>query len=71
MGSLSYATLLKRYKELKKNKEKQCSMYYYEAYKKQKEDIENLKNEIKKIKKDNIELSLLIEYLRGNYNGRI
>lgn len=71
MAYLSYRTLSKRYEELKKNKEKQCSMYYYEAYKKQKEDIANLKDEIKRIKKDNIELSLLIEYLRGNYNGRI
>ena len=76
MSNLSYHVLLNRYKELaeenKKLKEVVSSEnkfhYYYYANKNQIENNKILRAENKKLKKDNIELSVLVDYLRRN-NG--
>ena len=72
MSNFSYQVLQTRYKELaeenKKLKEVVSSEnkfhYYYYANKNQIEKNKELIAENKKLKKDNIELSILIDYLR-------
>lgn len=75
MGNMSHQTLLEKYnvlkeenKKLKKERENEYKSqleYYYNAYKKIQDKNEELKQENKKLKKDKIELSILIDYLRG------
>ena len=75
MGNMSHQALLEKYaavvkenKKLKKEKENEYKSqleYYYNAYKKIQDKNEELKQENKKLKKDKIELSILVDYLRG------
>jgi hypothetical protein len=84
MSNLSYQKLLEKYKETKEEnkklkkgdnqelvKTKESLNYYYYAYKKQSEENKEMKDRIKVLEKEKIELSILVDYLRGEYNGRI